>query len=309
MEIFQNTLLQLIIRQGLDSDRKRIVLKSGELGFTTDTERLFVGNGSLSGGTVAGNLFKGSAPDITTLAPCVIGDYVFDSDKNKLYRLNQNDGSNLSDWQLIGGIYTAGDSYLSFSSDNEITLNALSAFSISQDALDSPLSLSAGRIHLNPLSAGHVSHDVVASPLYVEDGRIKLDNIDIANVSTNTLTVTGGLIMVANGVPATGTAVNPLSTNIYIESNQLYAKYNGLSSTTEYLKNITTVNKLSAGYYRFNYLNLPTSNLIPTVQLYGDDFWDYKIRTVNSNLSSTDVKVLNGSDVMADAIVTLLINY
>jgi len=309
MEIFQNTLLQLIIRQGLNSDRKKIVLKSGELGYTTDTERLFIGNGSLSGGQVVGNLFKGISTDITTLSPCEVGDFAFDSDKNKLYRLKINNGSNLSDWELIGGVYTSGDNYILISTDNKLTLNPLSAGSVSTNLLNSPLGLSGGKITLNPLSAGYVSSDLVESPLYVEDGRIKFGNVAINDVSTNTLTVSSGLTMVANGVPATGTAVNPLSTNIYIESNQIYAKYNGIALSAEYSKNITSVSRLSAGHYRFSYLNKPTSFMIPTVQLFGNSYWDYQIRTISINLSSCDVKILSGGSVPSDAIFTLLINY
>lgn len=309
MEIFQNTILQLIVRQGLDSDRKKIILKSGELGYTTDTERLFMGNGSLSGGLVVGNLFKGTSPDITTLSPCEIGDFAFDSDKNKLYRLKINDGSNLSDWEFIGGVYTSGDNYIVISTDNVLTLNPLSAGSVSTNLLNSPLGLSGGKITLNPLSAGSISSDLVEYPLYVESGKLKLGDISIDDVSTNTFTVSSGLNMVANGVPSTGVSVNPLSTNIYIESNQIYAKYNGVALSAEYSKGITTVSRLSAGHYKFFYLNQPTSFMIPTVQLFGNSYWDYQIRTININLSSCEVKILSGGSVPSDAIFTLLINY
>ena len=38
IEILQNTLLKLIVRQGSDSDRKNILLDAGELGYTTDAK-------------------------------------------------------------------------------------------------------------------------------------------------------------------------------------------------------------------------------------------------------------------------------
>jgi hypothetical protein len=107
IQITNNTLLKIIVRQGTDNDRKNAFLNSGELGYTTDTQRLFVGNGGLNGGVLVGNLFKGSGPNITTFSPAEIGDLAYNNDANVLYRLKENDGSNISDWEKIstvGGI-------------------------------------------------------------------------------------------------------------------------------------------------------------------------------------------------------------
>jgi hypothetical protein len=46
IEIYENTLLKLIVRQGPDSQRKQIILDAGELGYSTDTKRLYIGDGS-----------------------------------------------------------------------------------------------------------------------------------------------------------------------------------------------------------------------------------------------------------------------
>lgn len=101
IQIFDNTLIKILFRQGTDTERQNIILNSGEPGFTTDTNRLYVGDGSTQGGVLVGNLFKGSASDITTLAPAVIGDLAYNTNSNILYRLKQNDGSALSDWEAI----------------------------------------------------------------------------------------------------------------------------------------------------------------------------------------------------------------
>jgi hypothetical protein len=101
IQIFDNTLIKILFRQGTDTERQNIILNSGEPGFTTDTNRLYVGDGSTQGGVLVGNLFKGSASDITTLAPAVIGDLSYNTNSNILYRLKQNDGSALSDWEAI----------------------------------------------------------------------------------------------------------------------------------------------------------------------------------------------------------------
>ena len=39
IEILENTLLKLLVRRGTDYDRQQITLDSGELGYTTDTQR------------------------------------------------------------------------------------------------------------------------------------------------------------------------------------------------------------------------------------------------------------------------------
>ena len=67
IEILENTLLKLLVRRGTNADRKQITLESGELGYTTDTKRLFAGDGTTVGGILVGNKYKGSAGNITTL--------------------------------------------------------------------------------------------------------------------------------------------------------------------------------------------------------------------------------------------------
>jgi uncharacterized protein YheU (UPF0270 family) len=46
IEILENTLLKLLVRRGTNYDRQQITLETGELGYTTDTKRLYVGDGS-----------------------------------------------------------------------------------------------------------------------------------------------------------------------------------------------------------------------------------------------------------------------
>ena len=48
------TIVKLKVRRGTDAQRKTIVLDQGEVGYTLDTKRLFVGDGSKLGGNVVG---------------------------------------------------------------------------------------------------------------------------------------------------------------------------------------------------------------------------------------------------------------
>jgi len=132
INIFENTLLKWIFRQGNDIDRKNITLDSGEPGYTIDTKRLWVGDGVTTGGILVGNIFKGSNVNITTLAPCEIGDFAYNTSSKKLFRLVSGEGSNISEWEEIGGVYTPLNNTINISNTNQISVNtnALSSITI-----------------------------------------------------------------------------------------------------------------------------------------------------------------------------------
>ena len=152
IEIYENTLLKLLVRRGSDADRQNIILSQGEIGYTTDTNRLFVGDGVNLGGVVVGNKFAGSRTDVTTITNVVSGDYAFDTDGNQLYIYNGGSPSNIANWTSIGGVYTAGDgSIIVTSNTNTITVGTLSANNFDKDAVGNSIVVdSAGRVALNP---------------------------------------------------------------------------------------------------------------------------------------------------------------
>jgi hypothetical protein len=97
------SIIKLKVRRGTNSQRQRIILEQGELGFTTDTQRLFIGNGFLSGGVVAGNLIHGplqTAGSRTSLNNAVQGDIV--NEGGYLYQLSGTNYSQTSAWGFIG---------------------------------------------------------------------------------------------------------------------------------------------------------------------------------------------------------------
>jgi len=107
IENLQNTLLKLIVRQGSDSDRKNIVLDNGELGYTTDGDRLFIGDGATLGGVVVGNKYLGTG-NPTSFPFAQVGDLAFNN--GSLYKFNGDDYSILTNWTVVGSVYTAGNS-------------------------------------------------------------------------------------------------------------------------------------------------------------------------------------------------------
>jgi hypothetical protein len=215
MEIYNNTLIKLIVRQGTDLDRKKIVFSSGEPAFTTDTSRLYVGNGTLSGGVPVSNINLGSTTDLTALDPGIVGDIAFNSDSNSLFNIIKNDGSTLSDWSKIGGVYSGSDTI----------------------------------------------------------------EVDANNV-----------ISVKN-------------------SNLIYARYDGTTSTLLYSSNINTVTNLSTGHYRFTFGPLADASYIPLTQIIGLSSLSYAPRVIGMTLSSCDVIVTNTVNIKRAADIVLSINY
>lgn len=298
IEIFENTLLKLIIRKGTTSDRANVIFSEGELVYTTDTKELYIGDGSTSGGKLVGRSFAGSASDITTLAPVVENGLAFDSDNNKLYRLNVNDGSSISDWELIGGVYTAADSTISISPTNQISVNLLSGGNLDNSILNTPLyfdgsnvislsssievdyvrpkNTSALTLHpslsVNGLNYNFPDTNNVGGFLRVVNGTGDLvwDNVPLSAVSTKTITVNYPLTATANGADVTGTAVNPLTANLVIgtspalSSYNIWARWSATSNTMIAGVGIDNIVRNSRGNYTITY-----SSTMPSLYPYG----------------------------------------
>lgn len=76
VEITDNTIIRSLVRKGTNDERKQISLAEGELGFTTDTKRLYIGDGS-GIGNATGVKYLGTVNDFTTVASLnpMPGDY------------------------------------------------------------------------------------------------------------------------------------------------------------------------------------------------------------------------------------------
>ena len=145
IEILENTLLKLLVRTGINDDRKNVILSEGELGYTTDGKRLFVGDGTTAGGFVTGNKYKGSSVDHNTITDAVEGDYAHNSTSNILYI------KTTSSWLSAGRILTASDGTISINdADGTIAVGTLSANNIHADALGNSLEIDTnGRVALS----------------------------------------------------------------------------------------------------------------------------------------------------------------
>jgi hypothetical protein len=151
IEIFENTLLKLLVRRGMDADRQKIVLSEGELGYTTDTNRLYVGDGQTTGGIlVGGNKFLGSVVNVTTLAGAAVNDIAYSSNTDKLYYFKGGDYTDISNWEVVGGTYEPGNNTITIGSTNDITVGTISATNITRDLVSDNIVLNTtNRISLS----------------------------------------------------------------------------------------------------------------------------------------------------------------
>jgi microcystin-dependent protein len=149
IEILENTLIKLLVRRGTDNDRTNITLESGELGYTTDTQRLYIGDSTTKGGLVVGNKYQGKAANVTSLAPCVTGDYAFETNTNSFKVLASGNGSNTTDWLEVSNLLSAGDGTIEIDASNLITVGVLSAGNFSPDCLGQSLEINSNRVALS----------------------------------------------------------------------------------------------------------------------------------------------------------------
>ena len=169
IEILENTLIKLLVRRGTDNDRTNITLENGELGYTTDTQRLYIGDATTKGGQIVGNRYQGKAANVTSLAPCVTGDYAFETNTNTLKVLAGGTGSNATDWLEVSNLLSAGDGTITLGSDNSITVGVLSSGNFSPDCLDESL---------------HISSDKIALSSTIVIDRIKQNTVDVTSYLT-----------------------------------------------------------------------------------------------------------------------------
>jgi hypothetical protein len=161
---------QMLFRRGSNQSRQSTILGAGEPGFTTDSKRTYVGDGTQPGGFITGNynyglfdyipgsfVYNGVNTGLSTaaffaLTGAEIGDIAYDSNSNILYSINTApNGFPLFDYlEPIARNVTLNPTEFFFSQNSQINLQnqAVSGIHISPVALDNQtltLTTSAGR--------------------------------------------------------------------------------------------------------------------------------------------------------------------
>src|SRR5210317_913124 len=105
-------------RRGTNLDRKQVTLNEGEPGFTVDTKRLYIGDGSTLGGiTISTKNFLVNAATSTGAEP---GDFVFEN--NIFYCLSGTDYTNSAHWLALSP--RVDDSTIKYDANNKLYVDA-----------------------------------------------------------------------------------------------------------------------------------------------------------------------------------------
>jgi hypothetical protein len=93
------SIVKIKIRRGNDSDRLKIILDEGELGFTTDTKRFFVGDGNTYGGiSITTNFLGFGSLSAGTFSEALPYDLAFDTTTDRLFALSGGNGGDPAQW-------------------------------------------------------------------------------------------------------------------------------------------------------------------------------------------------------------------
>lgn len=165
------------VRRGTNNQRKQVIIDQGELAYTVDTKRLFVGNGVLSGGDPSGSVSHLPVASFNALStiPAVRGDTAVAN--SKTYQLTGTNASNISDW---GDISLKLSSQFEYSNTNTLTISnsAISAVNIKPETVGSGIKIQNGILQSN---FNTKSFEISASQISIKSGG--LDEREISSSS------------------------------------------------------------------------------------------------------------------------------
>lgn len=119
-----NQITKLIIRRGLRQTAKTVILNAGEPGWYTDTQRLYVGNGTAVGGISVGAKNYGirdfAKLNFNLLSGAETGDFLYDDDSNLMYFLTGTNGALRSGWAEIDFVVKVDNSTVEFNTSSAL---------------------------------------------------------------------------------------------------------------------------------------------------------------------------------------------
>lgn len=153
------------VRRGTDEQRRHVRFDQGEIVSTLDTNRLYIGNGVLSGGNSVSTLVHPPLTQYSSLSNTIaeVGDLV--SVNSIWYQLTANPYSTITNW---------GDMRTKVSSEFEYNVNTIN-------------------LTLGGLSASKINPQTVTNGVYIKDGKIQ------ANYNTNFFEISSYQLSLKNG--------------------------------------------------------------------------------------------------------------
>lgn len=208
-EVTNETVVKLLVRRGLESDRINTLLNEGEFGYSVDNRRVFIGDGTTLGGVVVGNKHFGKTSNKAAYtAYAQQGDLIFSNNENWFY-----DGNN---WlQLDPEFYnepTTGPSLEKTANDNLIRVSPnLMGQGIALDYSEDPNGTLANTIQR---SYGKINFDARYMSLCAAQNSFYFGNIFNKTVSNNL----NATVNISRNFFVNDTNSNPYQIQVYAQN-------------------------------------------------------------------------------------------
>jgi hypothetical protein len=221
-------IVKLKIRRGTDSQRRTTLLDQGELGYTTDTKRLFVGNGVLSGGINLGSKVHPPLTNYYSLSNlnAEVGDIVVAN--NLVYQLTGANYATITHWANIS--QRVDPALFEYDANNQISLKD---DSIPPDKLDSSL-VGSGLI----VDGAGLRTLLDSNTMIISAGNIAVKAGGIGKDQLNTASFTNG-ISGGSGLPV----------GLQFDPTTLYLKFGTHLSISAFPADSVTFNSLDSSWF------------------------------------------------------------
>lgn len=191
-------IVKLKLRRGSDAQRKLVTLDQGEMGYVTDSKRVFVGDGTTAGGIVVGSRFFTPIPTNKTDLAAYVGDVVVEN--SLMFQLTGADATDATNWVQISP--KPDNLTITANGSNQLAVNAAtmagSAISIEDNKFNVAVDDSTISIVSNQLVVSAAS--MAGSAINIEDNKfnIAVDNSTVGIVSNQiTLSSLGNATLAA----------------------------------------------------------------------------------------------------------------
>lgn len=221
-------IVKLKIRRGTNAQRKSTVLDQGELGYTTDTKRLFVGNGVLSGGLHIGAKVHPPLTNYHSLSTlnAETGDLVMAN--SLFYQLTGSNYAIITDWANVSQKFDS--TTFEYTANNTVQLKD---DSIPPDKLDSSL-VNGGLV----VDGSGLRTLLNGNNLILSGGDISIKPGGVGKDEITSATFTNGL-----------TGGSGLPVGIRYDPTTLYLKFGTQLSVSAFPANSVTFNSLDSSWF------------------------------------------------------------
>lgn len=237
------SIIKLKVRRGTDAQRRAITLEQGELGYTIDTNRLYVGDGITIGGTPTGAVNSIPLNHVNSLTG-VTGAGLYDivSANSLLYQLTGSNYTSLSSWAFIG--QAVDNSTIQYNNANKIALKdagitgtkfASSAVynqgaiivtasnGLSSNIDNTTVKITSNKLTVGTISAGNISNKALGNGLKGGDGTTISINATPSSFGYNSgvLALTALPFGIVNSVSLSSNMIGP---GLLIDSGKVKAQ-------------------------------------------------------------------------------------